>query len=213
MAGVISWSFNEDPKLSSATPFYTWPHLYKILPQWTEIKELFPQTGGWKAISYKQLRSQNMPPPALQEVSHTRDILPYSPPQAAAHPIPHGKAAGYYLTLIFQSNPTMRVFYESPKHQLRHLFLGFACPTSSRMGPHIPSRRWQGVPASSESCCQPPALRPAAFLLWNMHSWNCLVQMSSIHRNSHRKNDYLPCLVVKVMKTSLNKKSQIQFNE
>lgn len=67
-------------------------------------------------------------PKHYREVSHPRDILPYCPPQAAAHPILHGKAAGYYVTLVFQYNPTLRVFSASPKHQVRHIFLGFVCP-------------------------------------------------------------------------------------
>lgn len=147
MAGVISWPFishfNEDPKSFSATPFCTWPHFYKIIPSWTEIKELFPSTGGWKTIRYKELRSQHMqsPPHAASHASpstagRSATLDPsLVPSPSCCTPHPTWKSCfitGYYLTLILQSTPTVRVFSDSPKYQLRHLYLGFVCPTSSR---------------------------------------------------------------------------------
>lgn len=92
-------------------------------------------------------------PQHCREVSHPRDTLPYSPPQAAAHPIPHGKAAGYHLILIFQSNPTLRVFSDSLKQQFRHLYF---C---------VPHQLQEIAPWSQQkvagSACLPKKLLPA----------------------------------------------------
>lgn len=75
-----------------------WHHFYKIIPQCTEIKELFPSTGGWKAISYKQLMSQHMQPS----------------PHAASHASP--STAGRSATLGTSFTISLPKLLHTPSH-------------------------------------------------------------------------------------------------